>query len=220
MNLLCITDLHGSQTALEAILAEAGPVDVILLGGDLTNFGTPNVAEEIVAAARSANPRVLAVAGNCDSPAIDERLAQLGVSLFGRGVIEGDAGFYGVSAMPPWMGTMYELSEEQIAAALEAGRRDVQGTPRAVVVSHPPPRDTKVDKTRGGDHVGSTSLREFVERTAPDLLVCGHIHEARGLDRIGPTTVVNCGPGFRGDYAVAHLENSGVRVDLRTADGV
>jgi len=50
---------------LERILAEAGQVDLILLGGDITNFGSPQNAEKLVALTQARAARVLAVAGNC-----------------------------------------------------------------------------------------------------------------------------------------------------------
>jgi Icc-related predicted phosphoesterase len=62
--------------------------------------------------------------------------------------------------------------------------------------------------------VGSTALREFVEQTQPILVVCGHLHESRGVDMLGPTTVVNCGPAGSGCYAIAEIDDQ-VRVDLR-----
>lgn len=79
MKLLGITDLHGSLRALDRILAHAGPVDAILLGGDITHFGTPDDAETVVRLARDAAATVVAVAGNCDSADIDERLTHLDV---------------------------------------------------------------------------------------------------------------------------------------------
>ncbi len=212
MRLVCITDLHGDPGALDRILADAGPADVVLLGGDITSFGTPNAAEFLVRRVLEYCPQVGAVAGNCDSVAIDERLAALGVSLFRRGVMVRDVGLYGVSAMPPWTGTMYELSEDEIAAALEAGRGQLAQPQREVVLSHAPPRGTRLDRTRRGEHVGSVAVRQFIEQVQPALVLCGHIHEARGIDQLGATTIVNCGPAFDGQYAVAELD-----VDVRVA---
>jgi hypothetical protein len=216
MKLVCITDLHGDGRALDRILDTAEAVDAILLGGDITNFGTVNQAEEFVCRAQRSCQLVLAVAGNCDSAPIDSRLVELGVSLFGRGVIVGGIGFYGVSAMPPWLGSMYELSEEEIAAALEAGRRQVAEADHTIVLSHAPPYGTRLDRTRGGSHVGSRAVRELIEQTGPLLVVCGHIHESHGIDRLGPTTMVNCGPAFGGHYALAHVDQT-VRVELLRA---
>ncbi len=214
MKLLCITDLHGDHKVLESILLHAGPVDLVLLGGDITHFGTPNCAEAVVQRLQHAGAKVLAVAGNCDSKAIDQRLIELDVSLFGRGVQHGQVGFHGVSGMPPWHGTMYELTEEQIADALCDGDAQLNSDQHRVLLSHSPPHGTSLDRTRHGDHVGSTAVREFIDRRQPALVVCGHIHEARGIERLGDTQIVNCGPAYRGSYALAEL-NAGFEIHLR-----
>lgn len=216
MKLLAITDLHGDRPALERILERTGDADVILLGGDITNFGSVEDAESLLGVVTATKATVFAVAGNCDSPAIDHMLAERGVSVFGRGSVHRDVGIYGVSAMPPWMGNMYELSEEEIGAALEKGREEAAGARNEVVLSHPPPRNLTVDRTSGGTHVGSTALRNFIDRVQPILVVCGHIHEARGIDSAGDTTVVNCGPAFDGSYAVIDVDDD-VKVQLERA---
>ncbi|NLF70990.1 MAG: YfcE family phosphodiesterase [Candidatus Anammoximicrobium sp.] len=216
MRIVCLTDLHGDPAALDRILVDAGPADVVLLGGDITNFGTPNAAEFLVQRAQQHCPHVGAVAGNCDSQAIDERLAALGVSLSGRGVRHGQAGLYGASGMPPWTGTMYELSEDEIARTLWAGRGQLTPPAWEIVLCHVPPRGTRLDRTCRGEHVGSHAVRQFVEQAQPALLLCGHIHESRGTDRLGDTILVNCGRAFAGQYAVAELDSQ-VRVELREA---
>lgn len=239
MRLLGITDLHGDHTALERILSAAGQVDVILLGGDITHFGTPNTAESVVRRLQRACPQVLAVAGNCDSAEIDRRLTDLGVSLFRRAVEYQGVGFYGLSAMPPWQGRMYELPEEELERAWRAGRAqlarpahagpgwpgppDEAGAPsgsarpvREVVLSHTPPQHTQLDRTRRGEHVGSSSVRRLIDQVQPTLVVCGHIHESRGVEPLGSTTVVNCGHARVGEYALIELDEA-LRVELRSA---
>ena len=198
-------------------MEDAGDVDVLLLGGDITDFSTPNIAEQLVQRAQDRCGTVLAVSGNCDSKEIDTRLVELGVSLHSRGVVHQDIGFYGVSAMPPWTGNMYELTEAEMAEALRAGQGQLTECRKEVVLSHTPPRDTCLDATRTGQHVGSVSVREFIERSRPALVICGHIHESRGIDSIGPTTIVNCGPAYRGQYAVAEVGTE-VNAHLRTTD--
>jgi Icc-related predicted phosphoesterase len=205
MRLLGITDLHGSRAALERILAAAGPVDLILLGGDLTNFGSPAEAERLVRQAEATGPNVLAVAGNCDSAEIDQRLLALGVSLMGRGVIRDGVGLHGLSAMPPWHGTMYELTEEELAEALRTGYAQIAGAGHHVLLSHPPPYGGNLDRTSAAKHVGSTAVRSFIDEVHPELVLCGHIHEARGMEKLGPTTAVNCGPAAAGFYALAEV---------------
>jgi len=205
MRLLAATDIHGRADFFKRILDDAGPVDVILLGGDLTHFGSPDDAQRVVRLAEATGARVLAVAGNCDSADIDHRLAKLGVALLRRGVLCEGVGFLGLSAMPPWLPRMYHFSEQESGEILEAGRRQVASAGRLAVLSHAPPHDTKVDRVFLGRHVGSRALRAFIDRVEPELVVCGHVHEARGLVQLGRTTVVNCGPAAKGFYALIEL---------------
>jgi uncharacterized protein len=217
MRLLTLTDLHGNDAALNAILEAAGPVDIMLLGGDITNFGSPQDAERLVRRAQSTGTPVWAVAGNCDSAEIDQRLVELGVSLHGRGVIYQGLGLHGISAMPPWGHRMYQFTEAELAEFLCAGSAQLAAAKTRVVLSHAPPHGVR-DRTHLFQHPGSAALREFILRTVPTLVVCGHIHEGRGVDFLGATTVVNCGAAKSGHYALAEVEEGGrVEVDLRRA---
>lgn len=207
MRLLGITDLHGNHRKLERIVAEAGPVDALLLGGDITHFGSAEAAEEAVGLARASGGVVLAVAGNCDSAQIDQRLVELGVSLHGRGVRLGTVGLHGVSAVPPWISKMYQSTEEELGTALEAGFAEVAGAAHHCVLAHVPPHGLGVDRVLYGGHVGSKALRTFIEQRGPALVICGHIHEGRGIERVGPTTVVNCGYAAKGHYALIDVDH-------------
>ncbi len=221
MRLLAITDLHGNEAALERILADAGPVEIVFLGGDLTTFGSPDDAERLIAAARHAAsrhaaPRVLAVAGNCDSAEIQQRLAQLGVSLHACGLVLGEIGLHGLSAIPPWKRRMYQLTEEELEAALRAGHLQLAGARVHCILAHAPPYGLSLDQVSFGRHAGSKALRTFIEETRPSLAVCGHVHESRGVEKLGPTTVVNCGYAARGYYAVIDVDDEAA-VQLRRA---
>jgi Icc-related predicted phosphoesterase len=214
MKFLCLSDIHNRLEPFQHILIHAGLTDAVLLGGDLTNFGTPEDVEKIVQIAQSSKLPVLAVAGNCDSAAIDQRLLELGVSVAGKGVMIDDVGIHGLSAAPPWRKGMYDFTEEELARRLQAGYDQIQNARRHIVLTHVPPHDIKLDRTHFFQHVGSAALREFVEQTRPTLVVCGHLHESRGVDTLGPTVVVNCGPAASGYYAIVEISDQ-VHVDLK-----
>lgn len=92
----------------------------------------------------------------------------------------------------PWSrfleGWVFMEHEEQLAsrwAVIPAGTD--------VLVVHGPPfgsLDTTTPRF-GSVNVGSPSLREWIERHQPRAVVCGHIHECFGVDRIGATAVYN-----------------------------
>jgi len=158
---------------------------------------------------------ILCVAGNMDLPEHDDMFYQMGCSINGRGRTIGGVGFFGVSAAPHSpLKTPYEVSEGRIMALARAGLADVAGANVKIFVPHAPPRGTRLDVVRSGEHVGSTSVREFIEASTPDVTVCGHIHEARGRDELGGAMVVNCGPASQGHYAV--IETEPLTVENRT----
>jgi Icc-related predicted phosphoesterase len=150
-----------------------------------------------------------------DPPALDHTFEALGVSINARGVVINEIGFFGVSASPfTPMNTPYEISEDEILHRAEAGWKAVQSARVKVFVPHAPPRHTTVDAIMRGQHVGSAAVRSFIEQHQPDVVVCGHIHEARGVDTIGKTQIVNCGPAGKGYYAVLDIAEH-VRIELR-----
>jgi uncharacterized protein len=215
VRLAYLVDVHGRFAAVPEAMAEIGPVDVLVIGGDITTGGTPDDAAGAIEQWRPLAPRLLALAGNMDSPAIDARLEELGVGLDGRGMRLEDVGVFGVSAAPfSPLHTPYELPDDELERRLENGFTDVQDCRVKVFCPHAPPKDTLCDRLPSGEHVGSAVLRAFVEREQPDVVLCGHIHESRGTDTIGRAQIVNPGPAMAGHYAVVDVgETVAVRLD-------
>lgn len=209
MRILAFTDIHGSYNRVEEILAKESSFDAIVIGGDLTTHGTTREAEEAVRQFSKFAKPLLVVSGNMDPPALDGTLNNLGVCINAKGIVLDDVGFFGVSGSPfTPMHTPYEISEEEIKKRAEAGWQDVQAARWKIFVPHAPPRDTKLDKIFLGKHVGSTAVRELIEQHQPDVVLCGHIHEARGVDTLAKTKMVNCGPAGKGYYAIIEIGNT------------
>jgi hypothetical protein len=206
MRIAYVVDVHDRFEAVPDALRAIGEVDVLLVGGDITTFGTPDDVERAIELWRPLAPRLLAVAGNMDSPAIDERLVALGVSVDGRGVLVDDVGFAGVSAAPlSPLHTPYEIADDELARRGEKGLEAIRGARARIFCPHAPPRETACDRLRSGEHVGSAGLRALVEREQPDVVLCGHIHESRGTDEVGAARVVNPGPVTAGHYALVEI---------------
>lgn len=214
MRILAFTDIHGAYNKTDEILSKESGYDAVIIGGDLTTHGSPKEAEEAIKLFQSHGKPLLVVAGNMDPPALDETFSQLNVSINAKGVVLGEIGFFGVSGAPfTPMNTPYELPEDEIKRRAEAGWKDVAPSRWKIFVPHAPPYNTRLDTIMLGKHVGSTAVREFIEQHQLDVVVCGHIHEARGIDSISRTKIVNCGPAGRGYYAVIEIiENCSVEL--------
>jgi len=205
MKILALTDIHGAYKKAEQIIRDELP-DVLIIGGDLTTVGSVKEAEDVVKQFQTLSKCVLCVAGNMDLPQHDELFVRLGVSINGRGLTIDNVGFFGVSASPiSPLHTPYEISEEEIDRRIHAGYNHVKNALVKVFVPHAPPYGTKVDIVHSGIHVGSTAVRDFIENEKPDVVICGHIHEARGQDVLESTRIVNCGPASNGYYALIDL---------------
>ncbi|MGD0337319.1 MAG: metallophosphoesterase [Bacteroidota bacterium] len=208
MKIVAISDIHAAYDNLYKIIQKEGNADVILIVGDITTHGTVADIRNAVGSILTLGKSVLAIAGNMDIPESDDELLRLDISLNARGVRIGDVGFFGVSAAAlSRLHTPYELTEEEISCRIESGFSMVRDAPIKVFVPHSPPFRTKLDRIFLGTHVGSTAIREFIEHEQPDVVVCGHIHEARGQDILGKTKMVNCGAAQRGFYAQIIIED-------------
>ncbi len=215
MTIIAFTDIHGSYQRVCDIIDREQRADAVILGGDITTYGTTADAAKALELFRKGAKPIFAVAGNMDSPEFDEFFDRSSVSVNGKGIVFRETGVFGVSGSPPTpMHTPYEIPEEEIARRSEEGWNDVAAARWTIFVPHAPPRDTKVDRILLGKHVGSTAVRSFIESRQPDVVVCGHIHEARGIDKIGKTQIVNCGPAGKGYYALLHLAES-VTVEMK-----
>ncbi len=207
MRIAYVVDVHDRFDAVPAAMDEIGEVDLLIVGGDLTTGGGPDDAERAIGGWRELAPRMLALAGNMDSQAIDDRLADLDVALDGRGFVFGEVGVFGVSAAPHSpLKTPYELGDEELERRIQQGFTHVLGCRFTIFCPHAPPHGTACDRLASGQHVGSVVVRAFIEREQPDLVLCGHIHESRGRDEIGRTRVVNPGPVGEGHHAVIEVD--------------
>ena len=72
---------------------------------------------------------------------------------------------------------------------------------------HSPPHYTRLDVLYNGHHVGSKSIRTFIEQKKPFLTLHGHIHEASDVsgtfwDKMGDTISINTGQTSKSLMAV------------------
>lgn len=205
----CVGDVHAALGRLERALAWLGgrQPDALLLVGDFTagvppgwspSLRPPDDARRAASDGGGAGPAatapvrpaleraratglpVLFVPGNHDLPRVplegnvDRRLVRIGgVRIFGIG-----------GSGPARMGFPYEWTDEALA--------EVEVPERDLILAHAPPADTGLDVTQYGEHVGSRTIRELAAGTEGALL-CGHIHESPGVERVEGCLCYNAG---------------------------
>lgn len=104
-----------------------------------------------------------------------------------------------------------DIPEPELAGRIEAIAEKMDDPNRTIMNLHVPPYDSGLDvaprldgnlrmvMTAGGPDlipVGSTAVREAIERYQPLLGLHGHIHESKGIRAIGKSTIVNPGSEY------------------------
>jgi len=226
MRILAFGDVHMSAQQCRR-LPDAGKADLVLVIGDLTNFGRKPDARIVLDELLSVNSRLLGVIGNLDHYEINDYLDQLDMNLHGQArIVDGKIHVMGAggSNITPF-GTPTEFSENEITEILMRGYRQTEEfgslAPLSnrkmptILVSHVPPRNTRVDRLTNGQHVGSTAVRAFIETYQPEICLTGHIHEARGEDRIGKTHIINPGMFHKGGWVEITLNHTTLTAILK-----
>ncbi|MDY6768754.1 MAG: metallophosphoesterase [Candidatus Nanohaloarchaea archaeon] len=216
MKVLALSDIHGAVDNVEEILDRETGYDLVLVAGDITDTSADDytgTAAEILELLNERAPMVKGVPGNMDDDRILELLIDNRVNLHKSMFSMQGYDIVGFGGGRTPFDTPFEPEDSERGSVLEQllGRTTAA---RTAVVSHEPPHGTAADVTSDGDHVGSEALRRLMDDRDIDLVLSGHIHEARAIDTVAGTTVVNPGPVQEGRYAVLEL-GDGVDADLR-----
>ncbi len=209
MRFLCVSDIHGKASKLPALLERERPagIDCILVAGDMTEFGGSREVEKTIRPLMEAGVPLFAVHGNMDTEGALRFIEDSGISIHGKTISTDGVSITGIGGSNPTpMLTPTEYTEPEIARILDCSNPGKSGGKHRILVSHAPPFNTRLDVITSGAHVGSTTIREYVLRENIRLCVSGHIHESRGIDRIGECACVNAGAFFMGKYCIINFD--------------
>jgi uncharacterized protein len=197
-----IAEMERNPAAVEQLFEK-------MMRETLTNWLT--LAEERLAA----TTLCFMAPGNDDPFFVDEVLnsSRVVVNPDGR-VVEPADGFsmisVGYSNVTPW-DTPREVSEDELGRMIDKQVEQLHDTERVIFNLHVPPKDTPIDQAmvlddelrpvlRAGRPViggmGSSAVRDAIERYQPLLGLHGHIHESRGEARLGRTMSLNPGSEY------------------------
>lgn len=216
MKIISFGDIHEDFSNLIPLKNELESADLVIVTGDLTNFNGRKEAEKVIEEIMKYNENILALLGNLDQHEVNDYLTEKGINLHRNGFIRDDIGIFGVGGSNPTpFNTPTEFSEDEIETFLLDGIDKVRHAKFKIMVPHMPPKDTKIDIISAGAHVGSQSVRDFILKHKPDISLSGHIHEARGSDKIGKTVVFNAGMFREGGYVIITKTSEGLSAELK-----
>ncbi|HKM79324.1 MAG TPA: metallophosphoesterase [Candidatus Bathyarchaeia archaeon] len=148
---------------------------------------------------------------------VNEKNFTLGCGIEGIGVP--------FSNVTPWK-LPGDVPEDELQSKIEKLASGVQDIPHSIFLIHVPPVDTAIDEAPlledlkikvdvtgiKTTHVGSIAVRSAIEKFQPMLSLHGHIHESRGVARIGKTLCIN--PGS--EYEQGVLRGAVINIDEKS----
>ena len=161
---------------------------------------------------RGAGVRIFVSPGNDDEMEVDEVIRRAELVELGEGRVVEIDGFAmistGWSNPTPWK-THREESEAKLAERIDAMASQVADQGKAIFNLHCPPYQSGLDEAPAIDAdlrllhggralrpVGSTAVRQAIEKHQPLISLHGHIHESKGAVKIGKTLAINPGSAY------------------------
>jgi Icc-related predicted phosphoesterase len=154
--------------------------------------------------------------GNDDRLEVDEAFNESSIVINPEGKVVWIDNDYemistGYSNITPWKAPR-DIPEEELNKKIKNMISKLENMGNSIFNFHCPPYGTELDIaplvdeefkyiTRAGegfvfDHVGSKAVREAIEKYQPLLGLHGHIHESRGVSKIGRTLCLNPGSEY------------------------
>lgn len=152
--------------------------------------------------------------GNDDFLELDDILRASDSLTFAEGKVETIGSIHemissGYANITPWK-CPRDVTEDELFARIDEMAKKVDNMESAIFNLHCPPIDTMLDRCTKLDTSydpprpligvdasgGSVAVRKIIETYQPALSLHGHIHESRGIDKIGRTVCLNPGSEY------------------------
>lgn len=220
MEILALSCIHNDIENMLTLIDQVKKLDfdVVVFPGDFGDLSLPkgftrtDIAKIIVAELESLGKPLVVVPGSWDKDLVGW-LDKKGISVHARGTLIGGVGFYGYGGARTPFGTPFEPADGEIELGLVKAYQEIKDARVKVQLTHMPPARTEIDRIPSGAHVGSEAVRRFIEENQPNVAISSHIHEAKGIDELGRTKLVNPGRFPEGNCAIISVNQ--IETDAR-----
>ena len=181
---------------------------------------------------RGSGVRIFVCPGNDDEMEVDDVVRESDMVELGEGRMVEIDGFTmistGWSNHTPW-NTHREETEEKLGERIEAMARNINDFSHAIFNLHCPPYRSGLDEApaidadlkllHGGKAlrpVGSTAVRQMIDKHQPLLSLHGHIHQSKGAIKLGKTLAINPGSAYEEGVLMAAVINLDAKKGIKS----
>lgn len=185
LRILASADIHGVIEVYEWLRAAVSHhcADVLILAGDLLIGGWEEEQSEhartfVIPLLQTIPVPVFFIMGNDDHIELEPGNENVR-SAHANKLSLGGFSIVGYQYSPPFVGSCHEKPDREIAEDLRGIEPLLDET--SILVTHSPAFGY-VDRIYAGDHVGSSAIRELLDRANVLCHIHGHIHHSFGRD--------------------------------------
>lgn len=193
MKILAFADPHSSSQRISNLhkMIKLQKPDLLLCSGDITWLGQK--LDDTLKKLNSFNIPLIMVHGNHEAEEEVEKISEKYKNLiFVHKKMFEFQGYQFFGFGSGGFALRNKAFEENFAKI----KSKIKNNKKFIFIPHQPPYKTKLDKLGKNYHVGSISVREFIELTSPILVITGHIHENEHCeDKIKSSRIINPGDG-------------------------
>jgi len=181
---------------------------------------------------RGSGVRLFVCPGNDDEMEVDDVVRESDMVELGEGRMVEIDGFTmistGWSNHTPW-NTHREETEEKLGERIEAMAKQIPDSARAIFNLHCPPYRSGLDEAPAIDSdlklmhggralrpVGSTAVRQAIDKHQPLLSLHGHIQESKGAVKLGKTLSINPGSAYEEGILMAAVINLDAKKGIKS----
>lgn len=192
MKLLAFVDNHGSLSSLKKIEKQAKKQkpDLLICAGDISIF--EQGLDFLISKLNKIGLPCLMIHGNHEAENDMKKACSLFknmIFLHKKHYIKDNYLFLGFG------GGGFSLRDKEFEKTAKKFENIIKRNKgkKIILATHAPPYGTKLDKLE--DHYGNKSIKNFIKKVKPVLVISGHFHENEGKqDKIGNTRLINPGP--------------------------
>lgn len=188
--ILAAADTHGDMTLHKRMVdaAKKEDVDLVLIAGDFSV--DDECPKGFIQAFKDIGKEVMFVPGNHESELTSGFLED----FYGIRNLHGfSVNYEGFSLMGCGGANigMNQIDEEELFHRLKKADKYIKKDNKKIMVTHVHPSGSKIERFTSF-FPGSSGVTKAIYEFQPDILICGHVHEAGGIEeKMGNTRVIN-----------------------------
>jgi Icc-related predicted phosphoesterase len=139
---------------------------------------------------------------------LDIKLLKKDLTKFNNLTIAGFSGYRGAMSKKMTKASLYQKIKvfyynKKWNRKLNVLSKQIKETKNVIFLAHDVPygyfdKINNKESPLNNQRIGDKFLTDFIQKSQPELFLCGHMHEYQGIKKLGKTKIIEVGPAYEG----------------------